>query len=352
MDYKLSLLVGDGCGIKLVQAAVDILSCIKLKYGHDFKFENCLIGESAIEKTGVALPQDTIDSCKNTDATIIGAIGSNKYIDNFGVDQSRLAIQKLYSNLKLFSTIVPLKDLKLFPSHSPLKDQVIKKNIDILFVIESSNGIFSSDKGYKQNTNQGATAFDTTSISTGQIQNISSFAFDLAKLNNKKLTLVDIADCSISSVLWRQTIKKVSSLYPDVEFDCMLIDDFVPRFFTRPHTFEIVLSKAILGKSILASASSTTAFNTLPKAVLGAKNKGVYGSYDYDTQNNINDPNPIGIIRSVAMMLYYTFGLTVESNAINQSLNQVLKSNKPSALGGGINCEKFVQQVTLKLINF
>lgn len=351
MNFNISLLVGDGVGLQLVQAAADILSAIKLKYGHEFKFKHGEIGGVAIENTGVALPQDTIDDCKLSDATIVGAIGGQKYLDTFGVDQSRLSIQKLYTSLKMFATVVPFRYTKFFPTYSPFKDQIIKKDLDTTFVIESSSGAFNSDKGYKTNISQGMQAYDTTSITTSQIQRISTLAFDIAKVSNKKITLVDIADCSMSSILWRQTIKKMSALYPNVECKSILIDDFVPQFFTAPQNFDIVLSSAVLGKMLLSSISAMTAFNTLPKVVLGSKNKGIYGSYDYSIQDKA-EPNPVGMIRAVALMFLYSFGLGVESNAIEQALLQVLKSNKPLALGGNCSCQKFCSQVCLKIINF
>ncbi|MCL1944465.1 MAG: isocitrate/isopropylmalate family dehydrogenase [Firmicutes bacterium] len=350
MEYKISLLIGDGNGKQLIQAAADILSAIKLKYGHNFKFKYSDIGGEAIAKTGVALPQDTIDTCLDCNATLIGTIGNPKYNDVFGVDQSRLCIQKLYNNLKLYATIVPLKYLNILPHYSPLKDKILKQNIDITFVIETSSGVFSSDKGYKTNTTQGMQAFDSTTITTNQIQRISTLAFELAKKSDKTITLVDMADCALSSILWRQTIKKTSSLYPTVKYQSMSIDDFTSLLITKPQDLNIVLSNALLGKIILSQASALTTKHSLPKVVLGAYNYGVYGAYNYYTQKDYT--NPIGIIMSVALMLKYSFNLNQESNNITQSLIRILKSNKSSILGKNMKIEKFTEQVCIKIINF
>jgi len=89
MDYKISVLSGDGNGSVLAQSALDILSAIGVRYGHSFKFLFPLIGGVALEHTGVALPQDTIDTCAKCDAIILGALGGAKWKDNYGYDRAK-----------------------------------------------------------------------------------------------------------------------------------------------------------------------------------------------------------------------------------------------------------------------
>ncbi|MDR1138582.1 MAG: hypothetical protein LBK70_01760 [Clostridiales bacterium] len=346
MNYKICLLKDDSTDPQLLQGLANILSVCQLKYKHTFELTQGLIGGAALDKTGIALPQETVDICKLSDAILIHSIGNNKHIDKFGIDQSRLSIHKLYSLLRLHTIIVALDHIGCIATSSSLKDKYTR-DIKTKLVIDASR-LFNNDKGYKTNTPQGMQAYDGTTITTNQISRISMLAYDLAKFGKLKLTLVDLADSSMSGLLWRQTVKKVGALYPTVQFDSMLIDDFVPQFVYNPQRFDIVIADSIVGKLLSNIANSYAPIGSIPSAVIGHRNKGIFGALGY---HNTTDPNPIGIIYALSQMFEYCFGLIDIAKTIQQSLFDAIKTSKPTAIGGKCSCNKFVDKVAINLLN-
>ncbi len=58
MKATIVLLPGDGIGPEVVREARVTLETIAARFGHDFEFAQHLIGGSAIDRTGSALPPD------------------------------------------------------------------------------------------------------------------------------------------------------------------------------------------------------------------------------------------------------------------------------------------------------
>src|ERR1700759_4843767 len=94
---NLVLLPGDGIGPEIVAEAKKVLEKIASKFGHSFTFATHLIGGAAIDATGTALPQETTDACKGSDAVLLGAVGGPKWDDpraKVRPDQGLLAIRQ------------------------------------------------------------------------------------------------------------------------------------------------------------------------------------------------------------------------------------------------------------------
>ena len=76
MKLTIALLPGDGIGPEITKQSKKVLEAIAHQYNHTFLFREELIGAAAIEKTGIPLPQKTIDTCLDSDAILFGAIGT------------------------------------------------------------------------------------------------------------------------------------------------------------------------------------------------------------------------------------------------------------------------------------
>ena len=62
MEYRITVLKGDGIGPEIVDEALKALAAVGRKFGHEFVCTDALIGGAAIDETGVPLPQKTIDA--------------------------------------------------------------------------------------------------------------------------------------------------------------------------------------------------------------------------------------------------------------------------------------------------
>jgi 3-isopropylmalate dehydrogenase len=80
MDFKITLLPGDGIGPEVVAEAVRVLDVIAGKYNHTIKFTERLMGGCSIDKYGSSLTDETLADCKSSDAVLLGAVGGPKWM--------------------------------------------------------------------------------------------------------------------------------------------------------------------------------------------------------------------------------------------------------------------------------
>ena len=79
MEKNIALIPGDGIGPDVVAEGVNVLNAIAKKYGHKFNYKTVIAGGAAIDKWGKPLPQDQLDICLKSDATLLGAVGGPKW---------------------------------------------------------------------------------------------------------------------------------------------------------------------------------------------------------------------------------------------------------------------------------
>ncbi|HUD97445.1 MAG TPA: isocitrate/isopropylmalate family dehydrogenase, partial [Woeseiaceae bacterium] len=81
MKAVIAVLGGDGIGPEVAASGLQVLRHVAGKYGHKLQIREQLIGGAAIDATGDPLPPDTIASCLDSDAVVLGAVGGPKWSD-------------------------------------------------------------------------------------------------------------------------------------------------------------------------------------------------------------------------------------------------------------------------------
>ena len=120
---------------------------------------------------------------------------------------------------------------------------------------------------------QGDEAFDTMVYDRQGIQRITEKAFEYAYARRKKLTLVDKANVLATSRLWREVVTEYAAKHPEIEFDCMFVDNAAMQLIRNPRYFDVILTGNMFG-DILSDAGSVIpgSLGTLPSASLGSTN--------------------------------------------------------------------------------
>ena len=324
MNFKIAVLPGDGIGPEVIQQGLKVLNAIEERFGHSFQLHFADIGGVAIDKTGNPLPEKTIETCLAADAVLFGAIGDPKYDNDpsskVRPEQGLLGIRKA---LGLFCNIRPVIIFPNLKHLSPIKESYLR-DVDFVIYRELISGIYFGKKGRK---NDGKTAFDTCIYRTTEIERIGQLAFQHAMRRRKKVTLVDKANVLESSRLWRETIQKMATAYPDIEMDYMFVDNAAMQLVLNPSQFDVILTDNMFG-DILSDESSVLAgsLGLIPSSSIGSKTslfEPIHGSFPQGAGKDI--ANPIATVLSVAMMLDH-LGLHAESNIIQKAVNHLLKA--------------------------
>ncbi|MGL6281201.1 MAG: isocitrate/isopropylmalate family dehydrogenase, partial [Microcoleaceae cyanobacterium] len=141
MNYKITLLPGDGIGPEIMQVAIAALEAVGKKLNLQFEFTTALIGGAAIDATENPLPAETLNTCRQSDAVLLAAIGGYKW-DNLPRHQRpETGLLGLRAGLGLFANLRPAKILPQLIDASSLKKEVVE-GVDIMVVRELTGGVY------------------------------------------------------------------------------------------------------------------------------------------------------------------------------------------------------------------
>jgi 3-isopropylmalate dehydrogenase len=323
MNFKIAVIPGDGIGKEVTVQAVEVLKVIGDKYGHHFDFEEVDAGGCAIDKYGEALPAKTLETCKNSDSVLLGAVGGLKWDVLPGDQRPEQALLGLRKGLGLFANLRPAVLHSALKEASPLKSEIIGDGLDIMVVRELTGGIYFGERG-----REGTSAYDTERYSVEEVDRIARTAFGIAMKRGKKLMSVDKANILESSRLWREVIENIAPEYPEVEVSHMYVDNAAMQLVRNPRQFDVIVTSNMFGDILSDEASMITgSIGMLPSASLG---KGKLGMYEpvHGSAPDIagqDKANPIATIISAAMMLRYSFDLLTEADAIESAVSSVLE---------------------------
>jgi len=325
MEKNITVIMGDGIGPEVTRQAVKVLDAVAHQYNHYFNYTYCLMGADAIDKTGSPLPDETIESCINSDAVLFGAIGHPKY-DNDPTAKVRpeQGLLKLRKSLQLFANIRPVITYPSLQHLSPLKAKQLE-GIDFIIFRELTGGIYF---GKKELNEEGTRASDDCVYTRAEIERITRLAFKYAAQRRKKLTLVDKANVLETSRLWRKIVQEIASEHSDVTVDYMYVDNAAMQIILNPKQFDVVLTENMFGDIISDEASVLTgSLGLLPSASIGtgtALFEPIHGSYPQAAGKDI--ANPLGSILSAAMMLDY-LGMPKEAMHVRDGVLWTLQNN-------------------------
>ena len=323
MKLKIAVLAGDGIGPEIMKQGVAVLDAIAHKFGHEFSYEEALVGACAIDAVGDPYPEATHDVCMRADAVLFAAVGDLKY-DNDPTLKIRpetglLAIRKKFG---LFANIRPVATFDCLLHKSPLKEELLR-GADFVVIRELTGGMYFGEK-YQDDDK----AFDTNVYTRPEIERILKVGFEMAMSRHKHLTVVDKANILASSRLWRKIAQEMEKLYPEVKTDYMFIDNASMRVLTEPRYFDVIVTENTFGDILTDETSCITGSMGLqPSASLGEHTplfEPVHGSWPQAAGKNL--ANPLAQILSAAMLLEH-FGLNKEGALIREAVTASLDAN-------------------------
>jgi 3-isopropylmalate dehydrogenase len=348
MNYKISVIKGDGIGPEITDQALLVLDAVGAKFGHRFDYEFLLGGGAALDEHGVPLPDETVEACRGSDAVFLGAVGDPKWDGEPNNNRPEMAILGLRAALGLFTNLRPALIFEELADASPIRPDIIKGSLDILIVRELNGGIYFGPKSTGTLTDgntddevlaalnrfdgknrwSGATAYDVEIYSESEVRRIGKVAFEMARKRGGKLMSVDKANVLECSRLWRGIMEEMrASEYPDIELDHMYVDNATQQLIKNPKQFDVIVTSNMFGDIISDEASQITgSIGMLPSASLGDSAFGLYepihGSAPKYT--GLDRANPIATILSAEMMLRYSFSLADEAYEIKNAVTKFL----------------------------
>ena len=330
MSPSIVLLPGDGIGPEVVTAARAVLEAVSKKYGHAFEWSAHPIGGSALKAGLPALPPDTLDACRRSDAVLLGAVGDPAFDHLPSAERPEGGLLALRRGLGVYANLRPARLWPGFEDAGPLKPEVAR-GADLLIVRELTGGLyFGEPRGIDR---EGGMAFNTMRYTTGEIERIARVAFEAARRRRKHVTSVDKANVLETSQLWRAVVTRVAQEYPDVTLTHMYVDACAMVLITAPARFDVVLTENLFGDILSDEAAVLPgSIGLLPSASLGdgpGLYEPVHGSAPDIAGRDI--ANPVGAIASAALLLRHSLGLGAEADAIDAAIETALRAGDRTA---------------------
>lgn len=325
MAYKITVIPGDGIGSEIVEAAVQVLKKIdeKHKLGLSYDYKNA--GGTAYDKFGTPLPDATLQSCKESDGVLFGAVGGDKWDDVDPALRPEKAILGLRKELGLYANLRPVKVADALVEYSPLKPALVK-GVDLVIVRELIGGIYFGDKCESEQHNGSERAWDLENYSVPEVERIANLAFETAKLRSGKVTSVDKANVLATSRLWRRTVAKVAEKYKGVALENLYVDNCAMQLAVRPTQFDVIVTGNLFG-DILSDEAAVVggSIGLMPSASIGKETslfEPIHGSAPDIAGKGI--ANPLGTILSAAMLLRYALHEEAAAKNIENAVDSVL----------------------------
>lgn len=334
MNARITLLPGDGIGPEVTDAAVKIMQHTADKYDISLELDEQLFGGCSYDKYGTPLTDAALESCRQSNAVFLGAVGGYKWDNLEHHLKPEAALLKIRKELGLFANIRPAMVLASSWSASSLRAKVLSA-ADFVVIRELTGGIyFGKPSGMDHEK-----GWNTMIYERHEVERIARKAFEMALRRGGKVTSVDKANVLEVSQFWRNVVHEVAADYPAVDLQDMYVDNAAMQIVRNPGQFDVILTSNLFGDILSDIAGSITgSLGMLPSASIGHQHalfEPVHGSAP-DIAGK-NSANPIAAILSVAMMFEHLFQMSKAADVIKQAVNTTLKQGfrTPEIAGKG-----------------
>ncbi len=284
-EYKIALIPGDGIGPELTEATLKILDAVQKKFCVKLNITQVEAGDRCYEKTGVALPKETVEVIKNSHACLKGPVG----------ETAADVVIKLRIMFNLYANIRPIKAYPSIPSLRP--------DIDMVFVRENTEDVYRGIEFALEDT-----AICIRIITRKGSERIARKAFHVARRRNKKKLVTAIHKANVMKVsdgLFAQVSREVAKQNPDIDFNEQYVDAASMRLIKEPHKFDVLLITNMFGDILSDEAAQLIGgLGMAPGANVGddfALFEPIHGSAP--TRVGKHNANPCSMILASKMML-------------------------------------------------
>ena len=286
MRYRIALIPGDGIGPELSDATLTVLDAVQRQYAIDLEVVKVDGGDDCLRTRGAALPEDTIEAIKTSDACLKGPVG----------ETAADVIVRLRIMFDLYANIRPIKAYPNTPFMRP--------DVDLVIVRENTEGVY---RGLELDLDA-ETAVCLRVISRRASQRIARQAFELARRRGKMKEVTAVHKANVMKKtcgIFVRTCREVSREYPDVAFRDLYVDNAAMQLIKRPHEFDVLVTTNMFGDILSDEAAILVGgLGMAPGANIGddfALFEPVHGSAPKYAGMNI--ANPTSMILASSFML-------------------------------------------------
>jgi tartrate dehydrogenase/decarboxylase/D-malate dehydrogenase len=345
LEYSIALLPGDGVGKEVVveaRKAVDAL-------GLDVVWTSLPWGTEYYAEHGSMMPPDWRSTLEAHHAVLMGACGWPTVPDHISLWGMTLEIRQ---KLDLWANLRPGRLLPGVPT--PLHGRS-PDDIDILFLRENSEGEYSGVGGRAHAGLPSEVGLETSVFTRAGTERVVRYGFQLAADRRGVLTSATKSNASrYGYVLWDEVVEEVSTDFPDVSVERVLVDALAARVVRDPGSLDVVVASNLFGDiltdlaaAIAGGLGMAASANIAPGSTTPGVFEAVHGSAPDIAGQGI--ANPLASIWSAVLMLEH-LGENDAAGRLMNAVEQVCASGpKTRDIGGTSSTKEVGDAVTAAL---
>ncbi len=334
MSKTISVIRGDGIGPEIMDATLRILDSV----GAGLEYEYVEAGLIALEKEGDLLPKATLESIKRNAVALKGPLTTPVGKGFRSINVTLREIFDLYANVR--------------PVISYPGTRSRYEEIDIITVRENTQGAYKAADS--KISEDGNTASSKMVVTRDGCERIVRYACEMAQsVGRKKVTIVHKANIlKAVSGMFLDVAREVTSEYPDLEINEMIVDNTCMQLVMNPWQFDVIVTTNLFGDIISdLCAGLVGGLGMAPGANIGRDTaifEAVHGSAPDIAGKGI--ANPCALILASALMLG-EMGMEGKAQQIRAAIRGTIVSSDRLTpdLGGAHTTQEFADAIISRL---
>lgn len=327
-SYKVTLIPGEGIGPSVTDAAVRIIAAT----GVNIDWEAKLAGQTALEKFGTLLPNETLGSIRKNKVALKGPLATPI---GAGFRSVNVALRKEF---ELYANVRPIRSFAGVNSRYG--------NVDLVIVRENVEEFYVGNERYLDSKK---TAGETVGIitKTGS-ERVARFAYEYArKHGRRKVTIIHKANIlKCTHGIFLETAQEIARDFPEIVTEERIADNAAMQLVLNPDRFDVILTTNLLGDILSDLCAGLVGGLGLAAGANFGQDAAIFEAV-HGTAPDIagkNMANPCAIILSAAMMLKH---LGEDRNAwlIEHAVRQIIKEGKN--VTRDLNPQRYIRTVEM-----
>ena len=212
MEYRATLIPGDGIGPEVVEAAVKVVEAAGVRVNWD----RVEAGADVVTKHGTPMPDEALNSIRTTGVALKGPIGTPI---GGGFKSANVMLRQ---TLDLYACVRPIRTTPGLDSRF--------EGVDLVIVRENTEGLYT---GIEHRVTEGVV--ESLKIVTEKASlRIARYAFELARAQGRgSVAAIHKANImKLSDGLFLECTRRVSRDYPEIELRELIIDNCAMQLAT------------------------------------------------------------------------------------------------------------------------
>nr|XP_054765884.1 isocitrate dehydrogenase [NAD] subunit beta, mitochondrial-like [Lytechinus pictus] len=330
-DMKtVTLIPGDGVGPELMQSVKEVFKA----GGVPVQFDEIFISEVMDHQS--AGVDDVVDSLKKNHVALKGIIHTPTA---GGTGKLQTLNMKLRNELDLFANVVRCRTIPGVKTRY--------SNLDFVVIREQTEGEYSA----LEHESIPGVVECLKIITRAKSERIAKFAFDYAtKHDRKKVTAVHKANImKLSDGLFLESCRQISTLYPKIEFEAMIVDNTCMQLVSNPHQFDVMVTPNLYGNIVDNLAAGLVGGAGVVPGENFSKDYAIFepgARHTFSQAVGRSIANPTCMLLTAANMLKH-LNLEVYAKTMTDAIERVIKGGKVRTqdLGGYATTHEFTNAV-------